>query len=754
MAHDTQQPSLPTAVDAYDPPLLEGFLELAGILWRRKWLLVLGTLLGVGLGTLAYFFMPVTYETEARMVVVRKWPRAFPMPGINTSMTYLEDYLSTHEALLKSPLIVERALNRAKLSSLESLQSDAPPEEGKEPDPVGQVIGGLSVSRDAANRIEQNNAVLNISYQCSVPEDCPVVLDAVIDQYRQYLDESHRKDSESIRELFLRWKRDVQRELESKQKAYLELRDRIPADLWQGDGPNNLLHDRLRELRNQHLQWSLRQAQAEQQRDVLRKARKEGVRSQVLADVVFRWLNNDAEREPDFRQQLSQLMLEKQSLAETYGTDHPALSGVEERIRMLKELYIGAAAAESREKMLDFVEAYAQYLDQEAALGRGLERTLDAMVEGQHVRVKQSDAYAQDVADLRDGIDRARDLHQELISRLQEVDVLKEPGSIDATVIAPPGPGKPVIWCTPQVIFVGTTFFGPCLGGCFVLLAEIRDKSFRHPEEVQRVTGAPIIGHIPRHRPTRGAIRKARRADASLSPRLCVHHTPHSAAAEAYRGVQAFLRGIVPRDGGRVVQITSPRVGDGKSTLAANLAVAMANAGKATLLIDADLRTPSLHALFGQAETNGLAQVLAGETSAGEAFRPSGITNLDVLPCGDVPAHPAELLASPRFEELLAVARRRYAWVVVDTPPLLAVSDPCVVAPLADGVVLTLRNSKQGRPSAARAQRVLKLLHLNVLGIVLNDLTHQNGFAGYDYPYTRRNGKPRRTRPLISADEQ
>src|SRR5262249_28722871 len=146
--------------------------------------------------------------------------------------------------------------------------------------------------------------------------------------------------------------------------------------------------------------------------------------------------------------------------------------------------------------------------------------------------------------------------------------------------------------------------------------------------------------------------------------------------------------------GSQVIQVTSPSKGDGKSTMAANLAVSIAQSGKRVLVVDADFRRPRQHHIFGLAGRVGLATVMAGDAELSTAIPATPVPNLDVLPCGARPTNPAELLTLPRFAELLGELRGRYDFVIVDTPPLLAVSDPSVVAPRVDGVLLTIRVSK------------------------------------------------------------
>src|SRR5262249_54339051 len=155
-----------------------------------------------------------------------------------------------------------------------------------------------------------------------------------------------------------------------------------------------------------------------------------------------------------------------------------------------------------------------------------------------------------------------------------------------------------------------------------------------------------------------------------LDPVLVAYHRARSPEAEAYRGVRTALYFSANGKEYKLLQVTSPSLGDGKSTTTANLAISIAQAGKQTLLVDADFRRPRLHEMFGLSAPIGLATVLAGEAPLEQAIQPSAVPGLSILPCGPIPSNPAELLTSLRFQEVLGLLRDRYDVVLLDTPPL------------------------------------------------------------------------------------
>jgi capsular exopolysaccharide synthesis family protein len=220
---------------------------------------------------------------------------------------------------------------------------------------------------------------------------------------------------------------------------------------------------------------------------------------------------------------------------------------------------------------------------------------------------------------------------------------------------------------------------------------------------------------------------------------LSAFYRPKSIEAEAYRGIRTALYFSMRGENHKVIQITSPDMGDGKSTLISNLAVSIAQTGKKVLLVDADFRRPRIHKVFGITAKVGLASVINSETEIADAIRPTVIPNLSILPCGPHPDNPAELLTQPRFKELLDLLREQYDFVLIDTPPILAVTDPCVVVPHVNGVVLTIRIGKNVRMHATRAKEILSGLGANVLGVVVNEVnlnaSSDYGYAGYRYGY-------------------
>ena len=215
-----------------------------------------------------------------------------------------------------------------------------------------------------------------------------------------------------------------------------------------------------------------------------------------------------------------------------------------------------------------------------------------------------------------------------------------------------------------------------------------------------------------------------------------VSRQPRSMVAEAFRTFRTTIH-FSPRGGQtKVIMVTSPASGDGKSTVASNLAIAIAQGGKRTILIDADCRNPDQHRIFGAASQRGLSTFLGDDAFAdGRAVLPAvptDIDHLDLMPAGPEPANPSELLSSQRFVNLIARLRERYDQIIIDSPPTLPVSDSRIISTFVDGYVLVLRAGKSGRKTARYATELLASVGATPLGLVINGVTRTRGNYGYN----------------------
>ncbi len=202
---------------------------------------------------------------------------------------------------------------------------------------------------------------------------------------------------------------------------------------------------------------------------------------------------------------------------------------------------------------------------------------------------------------------------------------------------------------------------------------------------------------------------------------------PKSAAAEAFRALRTNIQFASPDKPVHTILATSTSPDDGKSTTIANLAVTFASAGSPTILVDADLRRPHLHRLFRLPNEQGLTTLVSemarkgGDADLDSHLQATDVPNLRVLTSGPVPPNPAEILGSQRMVDILALLRDKAEYVLIDTPPVIAVTDAAVLAPRVDGVFLVVNAGKTKRDLAAKARDILQQVNANLLGVVLNN---------------------------------
>ncbi|MEL6105405.1 MAG: polysaccharide biosynthesis tyrosine autokinase [Planctomycetota bacterium] len=268
---------------------------------------------------------------------------------------------------------------------------------------------------------------------------------------------------------------------------------------------------------------------------------------------------------------------------------------------------------------------------------------------------------------------------------------------------------------------------GVAVSTLLAILMEATAKTFRTEQEIQTTLGLPVLTHIPVD-PMTGFVKPEMN---DLDESLTVIHRPHSPAAESVRTIRTATVFEKRQQDCKVFQVTSPLPGDGKSTIAANVGCSLALTGQRTLVVDLDLRSPKLSSRFRLDDAMGLTNVLNEEVDISEAIHRSPVEHLDILPCGPLPSNPAEALTLAKLGEVFQMARAKYDYVIVDTPPLLMVSDPTIVTSHVDAALLVMRICRYSKPNAKEAISILRWSGTRVAGVIVNKLKIGKGFAGY-----------------------
>jgi capsular exopolysaccharide synthesis family protein len=275
---------------------------------------------------------------------------------------------------------------------------------------------------------------------------------------------------------------------------------------------------------------------------------------------------------------------------------------------------------------------------------------------------------------------------------------------------------------------------GLMLGVGLAFVREYMDTRLHSSDQIEHLYGLPTIARVPEMSLGNGTGGR-RNALVTLTK-------AHSVGAESFRNLRTNVRFVRAGQGATEMVVTSPAPQEGKSLTAANLAIALAQQGMKTLLVDADMRRSVQHRQFDIESSPGLSDLLVSEEGLDGVIRQSEVENLDVLPAGVHPPNPAELVGGPRMERLLDVLRQRYDSIVIDSPPMLAVTDASVLGKKTDGVILVVRAERTEKDAINLAIQQLQDVGARILGVVVNDAKPDGPYYSY---YRKYYGEEKRT---------
>ncbi|MES2785443.1 MAG: polysaccharide biosynthesis tyrosine autokinase [Pseudomonadota bacterium] len=327
---------------------------------------------------------------------------------------------------------------------------------------------------------------------------------------------------------------------------------------------------------------------------------------------------------------------------------------------------------------------------------------------------------------LKREVDTNRQLYDGLLQRLKQVNVVADLASNNITVVdkaeAPLLPFKPNMR---QNVLIGLAI-GLVIGLCLVFALEYLDDSIKMPDEVERALGVPLMGIVPMapKRPGTGTVA------------LEVHRDPRSGIAEAYRSLRTALQFSTTDGAPRRLVITSTTRDEGKSTTALSLAISFAQLGQKVLLIDADMRNPSVHKLLGVTNDFGLSNLLSGDYGAETLIQETEIPNLVIMAAGPIPPNPVDLLMGPKFSAVIEqAASHGVHYVLVDAPPLLGIADSVVLGNQIQNILFVVHAGRTRKSQIKDALRRLRMAGLAPRGIVLTQVRHGSANKHYESYY-------------------
>jgi polysaccharide biosynthesis transport protein len=322
-----------------------------------------------------------------------------------------------------------------------------------------------------------------------------------------------------------------------------------------------------------------------------------------------------------------------------------------------------------------------------------------------------------------------------VLERSKESDLASMMRFSNVRVIEPPLEGKtPISPRVPLNLALGA-FAGIALGLAAAAGRDQLDRSIKHAEDVERTLGLPFLGTLPLAPLNEGkAAQRANPKAPQSPPELLAFEHSTSALAEAARGVRTNLIFMSPDKPFRRLLVTSAAPGEGKTTVASAIAIAMASADQKVLLIDCDLRRPRLHRVYQRTNDVGVTSVTLDPSMLETESLATQVPNLDLLPSGPMVPNPAEFLQSAAFSVLLTELSKRYDRIVIDSPPASIVSDSAILSTQVDGAVFVVRASKTPRETARKAIRSISDVSGHIVGVVLNAFDFRRpGYGGYAY---------------------
>jgi len=319
-------------------------------------------------------------------------------------------------------------------------------------------------------------------------------------------------------------------------------------------------------------------------------------------------------------------------------------------------------------------------------------------------KAQEYGALESEYTSLEETVEAISDYVQELNRIIKAQDTVRV--SLAQAPIKPEERSFPQVFMLPIVVVLA---MGLAVGLAFLL--EFMDTSVRTPADVVKHLNVAMLGVVPDVDDEEIAIEQVE---------MATRDAPQSMIAEAFRNIRTNLHFSAPAERQRTIVVTSPRPEDGKTTVAANLAVSLGQAGRRVLLVDANLRRPALQRFFAREDGKGLSNYLVGDIDFASAVKTTSSNNVDVILSGPIPPNPAELLGSRRLTELVEEAKKRYDQIVFDAPPAPLASDPLVLGTVSDGVILVCRAGENSRGLAQRVLGLLSRVNAHLFGVVLN----------------------------------
>jgi succinoglycan biosynthesis transport protein ExoP len=706
-------------------------LDYVKVVYHRRWAAATA-MVCVVLAAMVYTFTAVPiFEARAQLLIEAENPNVVSFKEVIDQEKTTNDYYQTQYRILQSRTLARRTLDRLQLwPQFDSSRSPRPtigsvlgplvgqvtstfrtasPSDPPAPDEtaaqsriIDQFLANLTISPI------RNSRLVDVRYESPSAERAAQVANGLARCYiEQSLEFKYTASKEASDWLGDRLGEQRQR-VEASEAALQQYRER--SDAMSLEERQNIVVQKLADLNAAVTRAKTERIQKEATYQQIRNLQND----RAALDTVPTILSNQFVQQQ--KSELAGLQQRQVQLSEKLGDRHPDMIKIGLAIKTAEAKLAGEIAKVIQSMKNDYETALAQ----EQSLARALEQqkqdALELNRKGIDYGVLQRDAASN------------RQIFDALMQRTKETGISGALKTSNIRIVdvaeVPRSPASPNKTANLLLALVGGSLLAVGLAFFFDYL----DNRIKSPAEVKVHLGVPFLGMVP-----------AVTGKAAATGTLLTHGTQPN-FAEAFRMIRTNVLFSWVEDAGRSIVVTSTGPGEGKTLVASNLAVALSQTGERVLLIDADMRRPRVHEVFDDNQEPGLSNVLVGTTKASEAVRSTSSANLWVLPAGHIPPNPAELLGSKRFKDLLATLNEHFQWVVIDSPPVMAVADAPIAAHIAHGVVFVVGAEMTGRNLAQTALEQLSNANAHVLGVVLNRVDLERNAYYYSQYYRREYG--------------
>jgi polysaccharide biosynthesis transport protein len=741
------QPSLPiefhrsAASPVYPAAPTEDSLlrDYVRVLIKSKWVLIASVALVVGVVTISTLRSTPIYEAVGSIAINKMDPVTFNLKDASTSVDYYDPTdLDTEVRILKSDLLalqVIRQLNLDRLpefgdksklpsSSLQLTTDAMQPDSAKTSAVLASFKSSLQVS------LVPNTRIIEIRYRSPNKNLAARIVNTLANTYVEQNFKTRFESTMQASDWLSKQLVDLQIKVETSQEKLVKYQKEH--EILGIDEKQNITTAKLDELNRELTSAESIRMEKESIYHLVQSGDSDSIAAAANVDGVARGSSANSALLEKLREQQADLKIQVAQLSTQFGPSYPKLAQLNSQ---LKE--VDAEIQTEMRKVAARVRGdYLAAVQREAMLRSALEK--------QKQEANKLNESAIEYSLLKRDVDANRTLSEGLLERLKEAGVTAGLRSNNFRIVdvarVPTSPSGPNL--RRNLVFALALGLSTGIGLAFLL--ESMDNTVRTPEQAQTISALPSLGMIPlgsRSSREIGGRDRLTLASSKEAVELVTKSRPRSQMAESYRALRTSL--LLTFVGGppKVILITSALPEEGKTTTSVNSAIVLAQKGTRVLLIDADLRRPSIHKTLGMGPQLGLSNVLTGTATLQQAIVPSTILpDLFILPAGTPPPNPAELLASTKMKDVLDDLRKQYDHIVIDSPPTLSVTDAVVISTSADAVVLVIRSGHTTKPALRRARDILLQVNARVCGVLVNAVNLNSPDYYYHYEYQGKYG--------------